>query len=113
VIEAPDTNHDNRTVHVVHLAADSPVSKSGIQVGDTVMRIDSREIYRPSDVQDASFFSHVGGNMTVVVRRDDKLYNYSFSIIERPANTIAVPTPAMTAAPAPSAKPMLVNREEK
>jgi len=49
------------------------------------MRIDSREIYRPADVLDASFFSQVGASMSVVVRRDDKLYSYNFPVVERPA----------------------------
>jgi serine protease Do len=89
VMEAPDSGHDGRTVRVVQVVPGTPASESGIQPGDTVMRIDAREIYRPADVLDASFFSHVGGNMTVVVRRDEKLYNYNFAVIERPQN----PTP--------------------
>jgi S1-C subfamily serine protease len=84
VMEAPDTAHDGRTVRVVQVVAGTPASESGIRAGDTVMRIDAREIYRPSDVLDASFFSQVGSNMNVVVRRDDKLYNYTFAVIERP-----------------------------
>lgn len=104
VLEAPDTNHDGRTVRVVQIVPGTPASQSGIQVGDTVMRIDAREIYRPADVLDASFFSQVGGNMTVVVRRSDKLYNYTFAVIERPENpTAATPAPAVTS------KPSLVN----
>ena len=71
----------------------TPASQSGILPNDTVMRIDSREIYRPADVMDASFFSHVGNNMTVVVRRHETLFNYSFAVIERPA------PPARTALP--------------
>jgi serine protease Do len=86
VMEQPDTLHDGRTVRVVQIVPGTPASESGIQVGDTVMRIDSREIYRPADVLDASFFSQVGSNMSVVVRREDKLYNYSFAVIERPEN---------------------------
>ena len=84
VVEAPDTGHDGRTVRVVQAVPGTPASKSGILPGDTVMRIDAREIYRPADVLDASFFSQVGGTMTVVVRRDDKLFNYNFAVIERP-----------------------------
>jgi C-terminal processing protease CtpA/Prc len=86
----------------------TPASQSGIQSGDTVMRIDSREIYRPSDVLDASFFSHVGGTMTVVVRRDDKLYDYSFAVIEHTINPGSTPQP-ITNGPGlvsgPSSKP--------
>ena len=95
VTAGPDTAHDGRIVRVVQLVPGTPASQSGIQAGDTVMRIDSREIYRPEDVLDASFFSHVGGTMIVVVRRDDKLFDYSFAVIERPTN----PTAAMPASP--------------
>lgn len=87
VREQPDTAHDGRTVRVVEAVPGTPASESGIRAGDTVMRIDSREIYRPADVLDASFFSQVGANMSVVVRRDDKLYDYTFAVIERPAGT--------------------------
>ncbi len=68
VMEDHDTAHDGRTVRVVQVATGAPASESGIRPGDTVMRIDSREIYRPADVLDASFYSQVGANMHVVVR---------------------------------------------
>ena len=93
VVEQPDTAHDGRTVRVAQAVAGTPASESGIRSGDTVMRIDDREIYRPADVLDASFFSHVGENMHVVVRRDDKLFDYTFAIIERPASASTVATP--------------------
>jgi S1-C subfamily serine protease len=99
VREVPDAAKDGRTVRVVQAVPGTPASESGILPGDTVMRIDSREIYRPADVLDASFFSTVGANMNVVVRRDDKLFNYSFAVIERPAtptSTIATPTTSNT-----------------
>lgn len=103
VVEAPDTNHDGRTVRVVQAIPGTPASQSGIHPGDTVMRIDTREIYRPADVLDASFFSHVGGNMTVVVRRDEKLFNYTFAVIERPESS-ATPN-AVTQHPDASVRP--------
>jgi serine protease Do len=93
VMEEPDTAHDGRTVRVVQVVSATPASESGIRPGDTVMRIDAREIYRPADVLDASFFSQVGANMNVVVRRDDKLYNYNFAVIERPQTTTAITPP--------------------
>jgi len=102
VMEVPDTAHDGRTVRVVQVTPGTPASESGIHSGDTVMRIDSREIYRPADVLDASFFSQVGSNMNVVVRRDDKLYNYNFAVIERPENPAAVTAPV-------AGSPTLVN----
>jgi serine protease Do len=102
VMEQSDTAHDGRTVRVVQVVTGTPASESGIRSGDTVMRIDDREIYRPSDVLDASFFSQVGANMSVVVRRDEKLYNYGFAVIERPQNSAALPAPV-------AGSPTLVN----
>lgn len=93
VVEVDDTNHDGRCVRVMRTVPGTPASKSGILTGDTVMRIDSREIYRPADVMDASFFSHVGNNMTVVVRRHETLLNYTFAVIERPAPPIRTLVP--------------------
>jgi len=92
VVEVPDTNHDGRCVRVVRTVPGTPASQSGILAGDTVMRIDSREVYRPADVMDASFFSHVGGQMTVVVRRNESLLNYTFAVIERPSPPSINPT---------------------
>ena len=117
VMQGPDTNHDGRTVRVVQVVPETPASLSGIQAGDTVMRIDAREIYRPADVLDASFYSHVGGSMTVVVRRADKLYDYSFTVIEhpnRPGQGMAPisTVPGLANAPSaskPTAEPMTVN----
>ena len=97
VVEVEDTHHDGRCVQVVRTVPGTPASRSGILPGDIVMRIDSREIYRPADVMDASFFSHVGGDMTVVVRRNETLYNYTFAVIERPV-------PSSLAAPAAGRK---------
>ena len=101
VMEQTDTLHDGRTVRVVQVVNGTPASESGIKIGDTVMRIDAREIYRPADVLDASFFSQVGSDMNVVVRRDDKLYNYSFAVIERPENpsTVTIPVAGNPALP--------------
>jgi serine protease Do len=96
VVEVPDVDHDGRTVCVYKLEPNTPASKSGIRPGDLVMRIESREIYRPADVLDASFFSQVGGTMTVVVRRDEHLFNYSFAVIERPEAPGAAPVSRTT-----------------
>lgn len=102
VREVPDTAHDGRTVRVVQVVPGTPAGESGICSGDTLMRINAREIYRPSDVLDASFFSQVGATMNVVVRRDDKLYNYNFAVIERPQNPGAAPPPIAGNPPLPN-----------
>jgi serine protease Do len=106
VVETPSP--DDRTVRVLQTVPGTPASRSGMLAGDTVLRIDAREIYRPADVMDASFFSHVGGEMNVVVRRNGNLLNYTFAVIERPAGG-KMPAP-MTSAPPTMGKPLLVNR---
>jgi serine protease Do len=109
VVEVPDSEHDGRTVRVVQAVPGTPASHSGIEPGDIVLRIDAREIYRPADVLDASFFSHVGGTMTVVVRREEKLFNYTFAVIERPTSPDAPPAaPRVSTEPAP-ARSLLVS----
>jgi S1-C subfamily serine protease len=109
VVETPDTAHDGRTVRVVQAVPGTPASRSGILPGDTVLRIDAREIYRPADVLDASFFSHVGGTMTVVIRREDQLFNYNFAVIERPQIPAAAAPVSINPRGSPG-QPILVNR---
>jgi S1-C subfamily serine protease len=110
VIETPDTEHDGRTVRVLQAVPGTPASKSGILPGDTVLRIDAREIYRPADVLDASFFSHVGGTMNVVVRRGvADLFTYNFAVIERPPTPSATPIVSGSKADLPG-RPVQVDR---
>jgi len=111
VVESKDVNLDGRSVRVVQIEPTAPASKSGIKPGDTVMRIDSYEIYRPSDVLDASFFSHVGGTMNVLVRRDAKMLSYNFPVIERPQNHFAPaqPTQPVVHGAGSSAQPIVIN----
>jgi len=111
VVEAPDTAHDGRTVRVIQAVPGTPASHSGILPGDIVLRIDSREVYRPADVLDASFFSHVGSNMNVVVRRDEDLFTYTFPVIERPGIPSAN-TPLSVSPKGQPGQPILVNHLE-
>ncbi len=108
VLPVSDPAHDGRTVQVVEVVPGSPASTSGISPGDIVMRIDSREIYRPADVLDASFFSQVGATMNVVVRRGDKLYNFPFTVAERPARLLTA-SPASVVKGAKSSPPVAVS----
>ena len=92
------TNDPNaRTVHVGQFAQGSPAASSGILPGDTVTRVESnglsRDVYRPADIMDASFFSHPGDTMTVVVLRDNQPLTYSFILSERPETANVSPDP--------------------
>ncbi len=86
---------DSHTARVSSLAPGSPASKSGIEIGDTILRIDSREIHDPADLMDASFFSHPGDTVNVFVRREDQLFTFPLVLTEKP-ETAVISAPANT-----------------
>jgi hypothetical protein len=51
------------------VAENSPAARAGIRAGDTLLRIDQRLIYSPSDVVAALHGSHAGSNLQYVVMR--------------------------------------------
>jgi len=91
-----DPKSDSNDVRITQLFASTPAATSGLQSGDTVVRIGQREIAKASDVIDASFYSRVGEDMTVVVNRGGKLLTYRFTVGERPTR-LPVPLPAVPA----------------
>jgi serine protease Do len=96
---------DSRTVNVKECAEGSPAAGQGIVPGDTVMRIDSKEIFRPSELVDAGFFSHPGDTMNVAVRRDNEMLQFQLPLIERPESDV-VPTHVDPSAEPAAADPM-------
>lgn len=90
-----DPKADGKDVRITQLFAGTPASTSGLQPGDVVVRIDKREITRPADVIDASFFAQVGQEMPVVVSRNGQLLTFKFVVGERPDRIpVAEPSPA-------------------
>ena len=88
-----DPRSDSNDVKITQLFESTPASTSGLQTGDTVVRIGQREIAKASDVIDASFFSRVGEDLAVVVNRKGKLLTFKFTVGERPSR-LPVPLPA-------------------
>ncbi|SDU02065.1 serine protease, S1-C subfamily, contains C-terminal PDZ domain [Verrucomicrobium sp. GAS474] len=89
-----DPRSDSNDVKITQLFESTPASTSGLQPGDTVVRIGPREIAKASDVIDASFYSEVGDDLAVVVNRKGKLLTYKFTVGERPSR-LPVPIPAI------------------
>ncbi|MES2308651.1 MAG: S1C family serine protease, partial [Verrucomicrobiota bacterium] len=77
-------------VFVSNLFENTPALTCGIKVGDVVLKIGGKEIRRPSDVIDVSFFSRVGDELPVVVLRDGKPMNFKIKVQERPTTLPAV-----------------------
>ncbi len=89
----------NQGVMISKLFDHSPAPQSGLQIGDVLLRIGTKEIRHPSDVIDVSFFSKVGETLPVVVSRSGKVMNFKLAVHERPTSLPAVirtenPTPA-------------------
>jgi serine protease Do len=84
IVDESTDARDRHTVKVKSLAVGTPASTSGILAGDTVLKIDNREIFHPADVMDASFFSHPGDTMSVMVQRDNEVHTFSFVLTQRP-----------------------------
>jgi predicted metalloprotease with PDZ domain len=59
--------NENQGVVISQFFENSPAIGCGLKVGDQVVRIGKREISRPSDVIDVSFFSKVGYDLPVEV----------------------------------------------
>lgn len=94
-------------VKVSNLFEGTPAAKSGIEPGDEVIKIGTRDIKKPSDILDAAFFSKIGEKISVLVKRDGKKKTFEFTVQERPVQSKPVqsiePIPTMT----------LPNRDEK
>ncbi len=72
-----------RPVIVSNLFDQTPAAASGLQPGDVVLRIGDRDIRSPRDVLDASFYSRIGEQIPVQVRRDDEIKTFTFTVTER------------------------------
>lgn len=83
VVESPEKNGPH-AVKISQLFQETPAAASGLQPGDTVVKIGDRQVHSPADVMDASFFSVVGKELPVTVSRNGKLMTFKFTVSERP-----------------------------
>jgi S1-C subfamily serine protease len=90
VTETAASASDGRNIKILQLKPNTPAAQSGLRPGDVVLKIGRREIYRPADVIDASFFSRVGQELDVTVLRDGKPQTFKFVVGERPSSAPVV-----------------------
>ena len=93
VTETSSSASDGHNIKILQLKPNTPAAQSGLLPGDVVLKIGQRNIYRPADVIDASFFSRVGQELDVTVQRDGKPQTFKFIVGERPS-TAPVVAPA-------------------
>lgn len=83
VVEGQPLEGGPRPVVVSNLFQETPAASSGLQPGDVVLKIGTRDIRSPRDVLDASFFSSVGEKLPVVVLREGKTRTFQLTVAER------------------------------
>jgi S1-C subfamily serine protease len=87
---SPSTKPATSRVKISKIFENTPAATSGLKSGDVVLRIGNRNITKPTDVIDASFFAEVGEQIPVEVERDGKLLTYKFVVGERPSSMPSV-----------------------
>lgn len=71
VAEAPEERDGSRT-EVTQLVEGTPAANSGLLSGDVLLQVGRKEIHRPEDVIDASFFITAGEVVPITVLRGDQ-----------------------------------------
>ncbi len=84
VHESPDKIDGNRSAVISIIFPETPAEKSGLRVGDVLLQVDGKDIYKPSDVLDISYFSEIGKTIQVTVLREGTLQTFHYTITERP-----------------------------
>jgi serine protease Do len=83
VVEADEPVH-NSTVVIQSFAEGSPGESSGLQAGDVLLRIGSKDIHSPPDVLNASFFLTADEDVPITVLRDGKEVSVTVTAGEHP-----------------------------
>jgi len=104
--EHADTRTLARQVVIAKIAPDSAASRAGIQVGDTIRRIDGVNIRRLHDYRDALFHARAGQYLQLEVERDARLVTFQLPA-EAPVQESAPLTapPPLTTSPTPPTPP--------
>ena len=64
----------NSGIYVAQVLADGPLYKSGLQVGDIIVRIDNTEINRMNDLRKYIYSKTPGESVNLEIKRNDKIY---------------------------------------
>lgn len=72
---------------VMKVIPNSPAAASGLQLGDTIVKVANREIYTPSDVQQQVDLSTIGQPLNLVINRAGELKSIEIEPQELPATT--------------------------
>ncbi len=83
VSESAEKQPDSMAV-IDTLGEHTPASESGIQKGDTLVKIGEVPVTKPEDVLNGSFYLTAGENVSVEVVRDGKHLSFTVPAVEHP-----------------------------
>lgn len=70
----------NSGIYVAQVLADGPLYKSGLQVGDIIVRIDNTEINRMNDLRKFIYSKTPGESVNLEIKRNDKIFMISVKL---------------------------------
>lgn len=76
-------------ITVSKVESSSPADKSGLQPGDQIVRVDSRTVTRPIDLERALLDHATGESVAVEVRRGDQTLNLELALADAPNRPVA------------------------
>lgn len=62
-------------IYVVQISADGPAKKTGLKVGDIIMKIDNYTINKMSELRNYIYKKKVGDEVVLTIKRNNKDYN--------------------------------------
>ena len=95
---------DDGSVCVDDVASGGPAARSGLEVGDILLRVGRTPIHKITDLRDASFFMTADETVPIVVRRGDKELTVQTHAVDPPDVSMALPPLISNHAPAINTK---------
>jgi serine protease Do len=90
VIEGYPDDNGRKPIVVSKLYAGTPAAVSGLRQGDRLLKVNGKEIARPTDLMDVSFFATVGESLDVMIEREGKILTCEVATAIRPAGSATI-----------------------
>ena len=74
IIKDSDTGYPDAKVQIIEISKNSPAQKAGIQIGDVIVRINDKNIYKVSEAQ-AAIKENQGKEASFTIKRGGNLLN--------------------------------------
>lgn len=90
VIEGYPDDKGRKPIVVSRLYTGTPAAISGLRQGDRLLKINGKDIEKPTDLMDVSFFAEVGESLDVMIEREGKILTCEVATTIRPAGSATI-----------------------